>query len=318
MSLDQPILLKRIPTAPWGDPKDRQTVWYDPYVATGGYQALEKACGMEVSAIIDEVKAAELRGRGGAGFPAGLKWSFLPPPDGEPRYLAINADESEPATFKDQVLLRYDPHMVIEGIAICMKACHLDTAYLYIRGEYHLQREVFEQAIREAWDKGVFGENSRMGKINDRWPRLFLQRGAGAYICGEETALLESLEGKRGWPRIKPPFPAVAGAFGRPTIINNVETLAAVPFIMESGADAFKALGVPRPEGVPPQVPASYGTKLMGVSGPVKRPGVFEEELGLPMNKLIEDFAGGMLPGKKIQGRLPRGHFDGCAGHRSI
>ncbi|MEM1356325.1 MAG: NADH-quinone oxidoreductase subunit NuoF [Planctomycetota bacterium] len=314
MALEQPILLKRIPSVPHGDPADRRTIGYDEYVKTGGYAALDKSCGMDPKDIVETVKAAELRGRGGAGFPAGMKWSFLPPPDGGQRFLAINADESEPATFKDQVLIRYDPHLVIEGIAICMKACHLDTAYFYIRGEYHIHREVFERAIQEAWDNDVFGDNSRMGKINDRPPRLFLQRGAGAYICGEETALLESLEGKRGWPRIKPPFPAVAGAFGRPTIINNVETLATVPAVVENGADWFKTFGKGRPEGAPPQVPASFGTKLFGVSGPVKKPGVIEENLGLKLSTLIEDYHGGMLPGQKFKGAIPGGISMGVLG----
>jgi len=301
MALEQPILLTRIPTPPWGDFADRKTVSYFEYVKTGGYKALDQAIGMESKEILDIVKAAELRGRGGAGFPAGMKWSFLPPQDGGQRFLAINADESEPATFKDQVLIDLDPHQVIEGIAICMKACQLDTAYFYIRGEYHHHRVTFEAAIKEAYDNGVFGEGSRMGKVNERWPNLYLQRGAGAYICGEETALLESLEGKRGWPRIKPPFPAVAGAFGRPTIINNVETLATVPPILTNGADWFKSHGKGRPEGAPPQVPASFGTKLFGISGPVKRPGVYEEHLGVTLKTLVEDYGQGMLPGKTFK-----------------
>ena len=314
MPLDTPILLSRVPSVPHGDPQNRVTVLYDPYVKTGGYAALDKALGMEPADIITVVKDAELRGRGGAGFPAGMKWSFLPPQDGEPRYLAINADESEPATFKDQVLIEFDPHQTIEGIAICMRACQLDTAYFYIRGEYHHHRDIFENAIQEAYAHKVFGEGSRMGKVNDRWPNLYLHRGAGAYICGEETALLESLEGKRGWPRIKPPFPAVAGAFGRPTIINNVETLATVPPIVTNGADWFKTHGVPRPDDAPPHVPASYGTKLFGVSGPVQNPGVFEEHLGLKLSDAIETYCGGMLPGRKYKGAIPGGISMGVLG----
>ncbi len=302
MPLDSPLLLKRIPTAPWGDPADRTIVDYDAYVASEGYAALDKAGDMSAEDIINEVKASELRGRGGAGFPAGVKWGFLPPLDGKPRYLAINADESEPATFKDQLLIQKDPHSIIEGIALCMLACQLDTAYFYIRGEYHHHRDIFEQALAQAYDRGVFGENSRMGKVNERWPNLYLHRGAGAYICGEETGLLESLEGKRGWPRIKPPFPAVAGAFGRPTIINNVETLANVPYIILHGADAWKTNGKPRPEGVPPQVPASYGTKLLGISGPVKRPGVYEDHLGVKLTDVIERLGGGPRDGVAIKG----------------
>lgn len=312
--LESPILLSRVPSVPHGDPADRRTVSYDDYVKTGGYEALDKAIGMEPADIITVVKDAELRGRGGAGFPAGMKWSFLPPQDGEPRYLAINADESEPATFKDQVLIAFDPHQTIEGIAICMRACQLDTAYFYIRGEYHHHRDIFENAIAEAYRNGVFGENARMGKVNDRWPNLYLHRGAGAYICGEETALLESLEGKRGWPRIKPPFPAVAGAFGRPTIINNVETLATVPPIITHGAEWFKTHGVPRPDGAPAHVPASYGTKLFGVSGPVNKPGVFEEHLGLKLSDAIEKYSGGMQSGRKYKGAIPGGISMGVLG----
>jgi len=307
MPLEEPILIQRIPTPPFGDPGDRSYVGLKRYLDTGGYAALDKALEMEPTAVVDEVKKSELRGRGGAGFPAGMKWSFLPPEDGDRRYLAINADESEPATFKDRLLMDFDPHMVIEGIAICMHACRLDTAYFYIRGEYHHQREMMERAIAEAYEHGVFGEDSKLGQINGRWPDLYLHRGAGAYICGEETGLLESLEGKRGWPRIKPPFPAVAGAFGRPTIINNVETLAYVPHIVDRGADWFQTLGKGRPEGAPPQVPASFGTKLFGISGPVKRPGVYEEHLGLKLSTLIEDYGQGMLDGKTYKAAIPGG-----------
>ena len=299
--MDAPLLLKRIPTPPWGDFADRKTVGYDDYVKQDGYAALDQAIGMKPDEITDIVKAAELRGRGGAGFPAGMKWSFLPPPDGDPRYLCINADESEPATFKDQVLIEFDPHSVIEGIALCMLACQLDTAYFYIRGEYHHHREIFEQAIQEAYDNKVFGPGSRMGQVNGRDPNLYLHRGAGAYICGEETGLIESLEGKRGWPRIKPPFPAVAGAFARPTIINNVETLANVPYILQNGADWWKSFGKGRPEGAPPQVPASFGTKLIGISGSVNRPGVYEDHLGVKLVDVIEEYAQGPLPGRPIK-----------------
>ncbi|MEX1015385.1 MAG: NADH-quinone oxidoreductase subunit NuoF [Phycisphaeraceae bacterium] len=307
MALKEPVLTKRIPTPPFGDIADRKLITYDEYVKTGGYTSLEKAVGMEPKEVVDLVKAAELRGRGGAGFPAGMKWSFLPPLDDGQRFLAINADESEPATFKDRLLIDFDPHMTIEGIAICMYACQLDTAYFYIRGEYHHQREVFENAIKEAYANKVFGPGSRMGKVNGRDPNLYLHRGAGAYICGEETGLLESLEGKRGWPRIKPPFPAVAGAFGRPTIINNVETLAMVTPIIEHGAEWFQSMGKGRPEGAPPQVPASFGPKLFGISGHVERPGVYEEELGIKMSEVIERLCGGMRGGKKFKAAVPGG-----------
>ncbi|WP_428389529.1 NADH-quinone oxidoreductase subunit NuoF [Mucisphaera sp.] len=317
MPLAEPVLFKRVPTPPWGDPKDRAYISYERYVETGGYRGLETALSMEPKEVIELVKASELRGRGGAGFPAGMKWGFLPPEDGERRYLAINADESEPGTFKDQLLIEFDPQIVIEGIAICMHACRLDTAYFYIRGEYHRHREAFEKAIREAYEGGVFGPDSRMGKINDRWPELHLHRGAGAYICGEETGLLESLEGKRGWPRIKPPFPAVAGAFGRPTIINNVETLATVVPIMERGAEGpnwFKSMGVGRAEGAPPTVPASFGPKLYGISGHVARPEVYEDELGIKLSYLIEHHAQGMRHGKKFKAAIPGGISMGVLG----
>ena len=314
MPLEEPVLCKRIPTHPWGDPADRRYVPYDKFVATGGYAALDKALSMAPAAVIDVVKAAELRGRGGAGFPAGMKWSFLPPEDGERRYLAVNADESEPGTFKDRMLIDFDPHLLLEGIAICMQACRLDTAYIYIRGEYHAQAKTLQRAIDEVYAHHVFGEDSKLGRINDRWPQCYVHRGAGAYICGEETGLLESLEGKRGWPRIKPPFPAVAGAFGRPTIINNVETLAMVGPILANGADWFKSMGKGRPDGAPSQVPASFGPKLFGVSGHVNRPGVYEDELGIKLSYLIEEHCQGMRGGKKFKGAIPGGISMGVLG----
>lgn len=314
MALKDPVLTKRIPTPPWGDPADRKLVTYDQYVKTGGYEALQKATQMQPGEVVDLVRQSELRGRGGAGFPAGLKWSFLPEPDGEPRYLAANADEAEPGTFKDRLLIDFDPHLTLEGYAICMYACQLDTAYIYIRGEYHHQRKVYEQAIREAYDNNIFGAGSIMGRVNGRAPNIYVHRGAGAYICGEETGLLESLEGKRGWPRIKPPFPAVAGAFNRPTVINNVETLACLPPIIEHGPEWFQSMGTQRPEGAPPSASASFGPKLYGVSGHVERPGVYEEELGIKMSTLIEEFCGGMRGGKKFKGAIPGGVSMGVLG----
>ncbi|MEX2217096.1 MAG: NADH-quinone oxidoreductase subunit NuoF [Phycisphaeraceae bacterium] len=307
MPLSEPILCKRIPTFPWGDPKDRKVITYDAFVATGGYEGLKKALAMKPAEVIDIVKAAELRGRGGAGFPAGMKWSFLPPSDGKQRFLAVNADESEPGTFKDRLIIDFDPHIMLEGIAICMYACNLDTCYIYIRGEYHQQRKVLENAIKEAYANKVFGKGSMLGQLNGRDPQCYVHRGAGAYICGEETGLLESLEGKRGWPRIKPPFPAVAGAFGRPTVINNVETLAMVGPIMVKGADWFKSMGTQRPPGAPPNAPASFGPKLYGVSGHVKRPGVYEDELGVKLSYVIEKLCLGMRHGKKFKAAIPGG-----------
>ncbi len=305
--LNEPVICKRIPTWPWGDPKDRRTISFDEHVATGGYVGLDKALTMKPAEIIEVVKAAELRGRGGAGFPAGMKWSFLPPPDGKQRFLAVNADESEPGTFKDRLIIDFDPQLLLEGMAICMFACSLDTGYIYIRGEYHKQRNILEQAIKEAYANKIFGPGSKLGQINGRDPHCYVHRGAGAYICGEETGLLESLEGKRGWPRIKPPFPAIAGAFGRPTVINNVETLAKVGLIIERGADWFKTMGVPRPPGAPPTQPASYGPKLFGVSGHVNRPGVYEDNLGVKVSELIEVHCGGMRRGKKFKAAIPGG-----------
>jgi NADH-quinone oxidoreductase subunit F len=317
------VLCKRIPTPPFGEFKDRHTVGYDEYVKTGGYVGLRKALGMAPGAVTDEVKKSQLRGRGGAGFPCGLKWTFLPkieegkedPAERGPRYLAVNADESEPGTFKDRLLMDYDPHLLLEGIAICCYACRLDKAYIFIRGEYHHQAHVLEEALREAYASGIFGErgltNSEANTGGSRFVvDCYVHRGAGAYICGEETGLLEALEGKRGWPRIKPPFPAIKGLFGRPTIINNVETLAHLPSIIENGADWFCGQGVESTVGGPP----SYGTKLMGVSGHVERPGCYEFDLGIPLRTLIERYCGGMRGGKKFKGAIPGGVSMGILG----
>ncbi len=312
MALEQPILCKRIPTPPWGDINDRKTVTFDEYVCTGGYEALKKAKDITQADLVEQIKKSQLRGRGGAGFSAGLKWSFLPPPDGEPRYLAVNADESEPGTFKDRLIVDFDPHMMLEGIAICCHACNLDTAYIYIRGEYHRQAKVLEQAIAEAYANNIFGQKSILGQVNGRVLNCYVHRGAGAYICGEETGLLESLEGKRGWPRIKPPFPAVSGLFGRPTVINNVETLAMLPFIVERGDAWFRSIG--RASTLGENVPGSFGPKLFGVSGHVNRPGVYEEELGIAMGELIDKYAGGMRNGKKFKSAIPGGVAMGFLG----
>ncbi len=307
MPLDKPVVCKRIPTPPWGDPAKRKRITYSRYVNTGGYEVLNQiiADDTDPSELIDTVKSSELRGRGGAGFSAGLKWSFLPPPDGNPRYLAVNADESEPGTFKDRLIIEFDPHLMLEGIAITMIACQLDTTYIYIRGEYHSQAKDLEKAIKEAYANNIFGENSIIGDINGRKPNCYVHRGAGAYICGEETGMLESIEGKRGWPRIKPPFPAIQGLFQRPTVINNVETLAVVPFIIEKGVDWFKSMGCESK--LSPNAPGSFGPKLYGVSGVVQRPGVYEEELGIKMSDLIEKYCGGMKKGKKYKAAIPGG-----------
>jgi NADH-quinone oxidoreductase subunit F len=314
-----PVLCKRIPTFPWGKERDRHIVGYDEYVKTGGYAGLRKALTMAPDAVTEEVKKSQLRGRGGAGFPCGLKWTFLPkvaagadgkPGGGDPgmRYLAVNADESEPGTFKDRLLMDFDPHLMLEGIAICCYACRLKVAYVFIRGEYHHQARVVEKAIQEAYAAGVFGQGKselRAGTVE-----CYLHKGAGAYICGEETGLLEALEGKRGWPRVKPPFPAVKGLFGKPTIINNVETLAHLPSILENGAEWFAKQGTESKVGGPP----SYGTKLMGVSGHVNRPGCYECDLGIPLKTLVEEYCGGMRGGKRYKGAIPGGVSMGILG----
>ncbi len=314
-----PVLTKRIPTFPFGDEKQRHIVGYDEYVRTGGYDGLRKTLSLQPAAVVDMVKESQLRGRGGAGFPTGLKWTFLPKVEdaNNPglRYLAINADESEPGTFKDRLLMDFDPHLMLEGIAICCYACRLSKAYIYIRGEYHHQAHVVEKAIEEAYEKGVFGGKGLLSGAQTATGQPFvvecyLHRGAGAYICGEETALLESLEGKRGWPRIKPPFPAVKGLFGKPTIINNVETLAHLPSIVENGAEWFKQQGVESTVGGPP----SYGTKLMGVSGHVNRPGVYECDLGIPLRTLVDQYCKGMRGGKKFKSAIVGGASTGVVG----
>ena len=334
---DFPILTRRIPCFPFGDPKNRRIIDIETYMAPpakagfdtragtlGGYEALRKAITtLSPEQVVDEVKKAVVRGRGGAGFPAGMKWSFLPKPDangdGGQRYLAINADESEPASFKDRLLMDFDPHLVLEGIAIACYACRIQTAYFYIRGEYHHQAEVMENAIREAYAKGIFGKQGLLNGVATRnreqpWAvDCYLHRGAGAYICGEETGLLESIEGKRGWPRNKPPFPAIKGLFGKPTIINNVETLAHMPSVIENGAEWFGKQGcVSTFQGAMP----SYGTKLMGVSGHVNRPGVYECDLGIPLRTLIEskDYCNGMRGGKKFKGAIAGGISMGVLG----
>ena len=303
--MNEPILTKRIPTSPWSDPSQRHVVHYDEFVATGGYESLRKAIEMDRGDVVSLVKDCVLRGRGGAGFPAGLKWSFLPEPDGEKRYLCINCDEAEPGTFKDRLLVDYDPHLVLEGIAICCWACDIDVAYFFIRGEYHHQAKVMENAIQEAYAKGVFGGKGLLNGAVDHVVECHLHRSAGAYICGEETGLLEAVEGKRGWPRIKPPFPAVKGVFGRPTIVNNVETLACVVPIIEHGTDWWKGHGCESTIGGSP----SYGPKLMGVSGHVNCPGVFECDLGIPLRELIESdkYCNGMRGGKRFKGAIAGG-----------
>jgi NADH-quinone oxidoreductase subunit F len=280
MAYTEPVLLKRISP----DAAQRKIVWYDDFVASGGYAPLRKALTMTPDEIIKTTIDSGLRGRGGAGFSAGQKWSFIPKEKKGPHYMAVNFDESEPGTFKDRYLA-LDPHQILEGIAIASIATQCDVAYIFIRGEYHREAKILERAIKEAYEKGVFGQGGIFGSQYKL--ECHLHRGAGAYICGEETGLLEALEGKRGWPRNKPPFPAIAGAFARPTVINNVETLACVPHIIERGPDWFKTMGTK----------SSPGPKLFGMSGHVQRPGVYENELGITLQQSI-DMAGGMKGGK--------------------
>ena len=310
MPVTEPVLTKRIPVAPWGDPASRTPVDYDAYVKSGGYQTLEKALDMKPGDIVNTVKDAQLRGRGGAGFPCGLKWTFLPEPDGGRRYLAVNCDEAEPCTFKDRLLVDFDPHLILEGVAITCYACQLDTAFFFIRGEYRQQAKTFQKAVDEAYANGIFGKGGLLRGKSDFAVECYVHRGAGAYVCGEETGLLEAVEGKRGWPRIKPPFPAVEGLFRRPTIVNNVETIACVGPIVEHGSEWFTGMGCESSIGGPP----SFGPKLMGVSGHVAKPGVFEADLGIKLSTLINDYAGGMRGGKKFKGCLPGGVSMGILG----
>jgi NADH-quinone oxidoreductase subunit F len=264
---------------------------YDVYRKLGGYASVEKTLKtMAPDAIVEEVKKSGLRGRGGAGFPTGMKWSFLAKPEGVPRYLVCNADESEPGTFKDRYLMQRIPHLLIEGMITSSFALGANTSYIYVRGEYFYIIRILEKAIAEAYANGWLGKNILgTGYSLD----LFVQPGAGAYICGEETALLESLEGKRGNPRIKPPFPAVKGAWDCPTVVNNVETIASVPFIVNNSGDAYAAIGVGK----------STGTKLISASGHINKPGVYEIELGVPVEEFIysDEYCGGILNNKKMK-----------------
>ncbi len=266
----------------------------DTYLANDGFKAFLKAREMTPVQIVDELKASSLRGRGGAGFPTGLKWSFVPRTSPKPKYIVINADESEPGTCKDRLLMEYDPHQLIEGILIAGFALDAHKGYLYIRGEYRYLIDHMDRAIAEAYSKGYLGKNiAGTGFDFD----LYTHSGAGAYECGEETALLDSLEGKRGIPRMKPPFPAVAGAWASPTLLNNVETFSAVPAIIRDGGAAFAALGTPK----------NGGTRLVCISGHVNKPGVYELPLGYPMLKAIDEVAGGIPGGKKLKAVVPGG-----------
>lgn len=270
---------------------------FDVYRQKGGYTAVEKALkNMSPDAVVEEVKKSGLRGRGGAGFPTGMKWSFLAKPEGVPRYLLCNADESEPGTFKDRFLMEKIPHLLIEGMIVSSFALGSNRSYIYIRGEYKWIVNILEKAIAEAYANGFLGKNILGTGYN---LDLYVQPGAGAYICGEETALIESLEGKRGNPRIKPPFPAVKGLWGCPTVVNNVETIAATPWIINQGGEAYAAIGIGK----------STGTKLISACGNIRKPGVYEIELGVPVDEFMnsDEYCGGVANGKRLKAVVPGG-----------
>jgi NADH-quinone oxidoreductase subunit F len=264
------------------------------YEGSGGYRSLKKLFAMAPEDVIDHVKKSGLRGRGGAGFSAGMKWGFVPKDKDKPKYLCVNADEGEPGTFKDRKILQLDPHLMIEGVIICCYAVGIHAAYVYVRGEYVKPMRTLQAAIDEAYGKGYLGKNI-MGTGFDL--DLVIHRGAGAYICGEETGLIESLEGKKGQPRPKPPYPAVIGLFNCPTVVNNVETLSALPFILNEGWEAYSSLGTEK----------SAGTMLFSISGSVERPGVYEGEFGVNLWEFIERCTGGVRGGRKLKGVIPGG-----------
>lgn len=270
--------------------------YYDTYRKNGGYRSVEKALKMTPDEIVEEVKKSGLRGRGGAGFPTGMKWSFLAKPEGVPRHLVCNADESEPGTFKDRYLMEFIPHLLVEGLIVSSFALGSNATYIYIRGEYAWIAEILEQAIAEARNNGWLGKNI-LGTGFDC--EIYVHRGAGAYICGEETALIESLEGKRGNPRIKPPFPAIQGVWMRPTVVNNVETLAAVVPIINMGGEEYAKIGVGK----------STGTKLLSACGNINKPGIYEIDMTISVEEFIfsDEYCGGIAKGKRLKACIPGG-----------
>jgi NADH-quinone oxidoreductase subunit F len=269
---------------------------YEVYRREGGYASVEKALKMKTEDIVEEVKKSGLRGRGGAGFPCGMKWSFIAKPEGVPRHLVVNADESEPGTFKDRYLMEFIPHILIEGMIVSSYALGSNVSYIYIRGEYAWITNILEHAIDEAKQNGWLGKNIQGSGFDCE---IYVQRGAGAYICGEETALLESLEGKRGNPRIKPPFPAVKGVWDRPTVVNNVETIAAVVPIINEGSEEYAKIGVGR----------STGTKLISACGNINKPGIYEIDMTISVEEFIysDEYCGGIANGKKLKACIPGG-----------
>jgi NADH-quinone oxidoreductase subunit F len=272
---------------------DESAKTLDGYLKLGGYASLKKAFGQKPADLVNEVKASNLRGRGGAGFPTGMKWSFLPK-DAKTVYLVCNADESEPGTCKDREFLYWAPHLLIEGMIVASYAINCAHAYIYIRGEMMREYVVLKKAVDEAYARGYLGKNIQGSGFS---LDLTVHRGAGAYICGEETSLLNSLEGKRGWPRLKPPFPAVKGLFGQPTIVNNVETLMNIPFIVDKGGPWFAELGMGK----------SGGTRTVCVSGHVNKPGVYELPMGITFKEMIFDVCGGVPNGRKVKAVIPGG-----------
>ncbi|BCB97025.1 NADH-quinone oxidoreductase subunit F [Dissulfurispira thermophila] len=266
----------------------------DEYIKFGGYSAILKALEMKPSDIIDEVKRSGLRGRGGAGFPTGMKWSFAAADPKKPKYLICNADEGEPGTFKDKPILEKNPHLLIEGMIISGYALQAEYGYIYLRGEYPKAKDILEKAIKQAYNRGYLGDNIHGKEVNFH---LYVHQGAGAYICGEETALIESLEGKRGQPKIKPPFPVNEGFLSKPTVVNNVETLANIPYIIEIGAEAYSKIGSPE----------CPGPKLFSVSGNVKNPGVYELPMGTTLREIIYTHCGGIRDDKKLKAVIPGG-----------
>src|SRR5215467_13497789 len=266
----------------------------DRYLELDGYKAVQKALSMQPDAIISEVKNSNLRGRGGAGFSTGMKWSFVPKQSPKPKYVLCNGDESEPGTCKDRLIFEHDPHAVIEGVMISALAVGSHTGYIYIRGEYRYLTNLMQKAIKDAYAKGFLGKNI-LGSGYDL--DIHWHGGAGAYEVGEESALMESLEGKRGIPRIRPPFPAVVGLWGGPTVINNAETLASVPHILLNGAEWYANLGTPK----------NGGTRLFCLSGHLERPGVYELPMGYNLKKMIDDLGGGIWKGRKLKAVVPGG-----------
>jgi NADH-quinone oxidoreductase subunit F len=267
------------------------------YRKNGGYEQVKKALTMQPDDIINIVKASGLKGRGGAGFPTGLKWSFMPKQTIQPKYLCINGDESEPGSFKDRQILEFNPHQLIEGIIIAAKAMGITTSYIYIRGEYHKWVKCMQNAVDEAYDAGLLGEKMKQTLDTDFMTDIVVHKGAGAYVCGEETSQMNSIEGKRAYPRNKPPFPAGFGLWGCPTTINNVETITTIPYILKVGAEEFSKIGHPN----------QTGTMLFGVSGNIAKPGVYELPTGTPMKELLFDICGGIPDGKQLKAIIPGG-----------